>query len=49
VQTLRVGLPDRYVTHGAQALLREEVGFTGAAVAKRVNERLASLSGAAPL
>ncbi|MBK5230711.1 MAG: 1-deoxy-D-xylulose-5-phosphate synthase, partial [Thermoleophilia bacterium] len=49
VQTLRVGLPDRYVTHGAQTLLREEVGFTGAAVAKRVNERLASLSGAAPL
>src|ERR1700693_5157934 len=25
---LRVGLPDRYVTHGAPKLLREEVGFT---------------------
>ena len=25
---LRVGLPDRYVTHGAPALLHEEVGFT---------------------
>ena len=26
---LRVGLPDRYVTHGKPALLHEEVGFTG--------------------
>ena len=25
---LRVGMPDRYVTHGAPALLHEEVGFT---------------------
>jgi 1-deoxy-D-xylulose-5-phosphate synthase len=33
---LRVGLPDRYVTHGKPALLREEVGFTGDAVAERV-------------
>jgi 1-deoxy-D-xylulose-5-phosphate synthase len=33
---LRVGLPDRYVTHGKPALLREEVGLTGPAVAKRV-------------
>jgi 1-deoxy-D-xylulose-5-phosphate synthase len=33
---LRVGLPDRYVTHGAPALLHEEVGFTGAAIAERV-------------
>jgi 1-deoxy-D-xylulose-5-phosphate synthase len=33
---LRVGLPDRYVTHGKPALLREEVGFTGEAVADRV-------------
>ena len=28
---LRVGLPDRYVTHGKPALLHEEVGFTGRA------------------
>ena len=28
---LRVGLPDRYVTHGAPKLLHEEVGFTGRA------------------
>ncbi|HEX3292135.1 MAG TPA: 1-deoxy-D-xylulose-5-phosphate synthase [Solirubrobacterales bacterium] len=37
---LRVGLPDRYVTHGKPSLIREEVGFTGEAVAERV---LASL------
>ncbi len=33
---LRVGIPDRYVTHGKPALLREEVGLTGEAVAERV-------------
>jgi 1-deoxy-D-xylulose-5-phosphate synthase len=35
-RVLRVGLPDRYVTHGKPALLREEVGLTGPAVAERV-------------
>jgi 1-deoxy-D-xylulose-5-phosphate synthase len=35
-RVVRVGLPDRYVTHGKPALLREEVGFTGEAVADRV-------------
>ena len=30
---LRVGLPDRYVTHGKPALLHAEVGFTGKAIA----------------
>jgi 1-deoxy-D-xylulose-5-phosphate synthase len=35
-RVLRVGLPDRYVAHGKPALLREEVGFTGEAVADRV-------------
>jgi 1-deoxy-D-xylulose-5-phosphate synthase len=35
-RVMRVGLPDRYVTHGKPALLREEVGFTGEAVAERV-------------
>lgn len=38
---MRVGLPDRYVTHGSPKLLHEEVGFTPEAVAKRVSERLA--------
>jgi 1-deoxy-D-xylulose-5-phosphate synthase len=33
---LRIGLPDRYVTHGKPALLREEVGLTPAAIADRV-------------
>ena len=42
VSTLRVGLPDRFITHGAPKLLHEEVGFTGEAVARRVTERLAS-------
>ena len=33
---LRIGLPDRYVTHGAPKLLHEEVGFTGEAIAERI-------------
>jgi 1-deoxy-D-xylulose-5-phosphate synthase len=33
---LRVGLPDRYVTHGAPALLHEEVGFTPQRIAERI-------------
>ena len=32
---LRIGLPDRYVTHGKPALLREEAGLTAEAVAAR--------------
>jgi 1-deoxy-D-xylulose-5-phosphate synthase len=35
-RVMRVGLPDRYVTHGKPACLREEVGFTGEDVAERV-------------
>jgi 1-deoxy-D-xylulose-5-phosphate synthase len=41
-RVLRVGLPDRYVTHGKPALLHEEVGLTGAAVAERVLAALRS-------
>jgi 1-deoxy-D-xylulose-5-phosphate synthase len=33
---LRVGLPDRYVTHGKPGLLQEEVGFTGERIAERI-------------
>jgi len=33
---VRVGLPDRFVTHGAPKLLHEEVGFTGEAIAARI-------------
>src|SRR3954449_194823 len=35
---LRFGLPDRYVTPGKPALLREEVGLTPAAIAAKVAE-----------
>jgi 1-deoxy-D-xylulose-5-phosphate synthase len=38
---LRIGLPDRYVTHGKPALLHAEVGFTGKAIAQRVVDALA--------
>jgi 1-deoxy-D-xylulose-5-phosphate synthase len=40
VQLLRVGIPDRFITHGAPALLHEEIGFTPEAVARRITERL---------
>ena len=33
---LRIGLPDRFVTHGAPALLHEEVGFTAERIAERI-------------
>ncbi len=39
---LRVGLPDRYVTHGEPALLHEEVGFTAERIAERVRTALGS-------
>src|SRR4051794_10603 len=37
---LRIGLPDRYVTHGKPALLHAEVGFTGRDIARRVEAAL---------
>jgi 1-deoxy-D-xylulose-5-phosphate synthase len=33
---VRVGVPDRYVTHGAPALLHEEIGYTAERIAERV-------------
>jgi 1-deoxy-D-xylulose-5-phosphate synthase len=45
-RVLRVGLPDRYVTHGKPALLRGEVGLTGQSVADRV---LAATPSAQPI
>ena len=39
---LRVGLPDRYVTHGAPKLLHEEVGFTGGRIAERIEAAVSS-------
>jgi len=44
---LRVGLPDRYVTHGSPALLHEEVGFTGERIAERVEAAVTHRSGVA--
>jgi 1-deoxy-D-xylulose-5-phosphate synthase len=44
-KVLRIGLPDRYVTHGKPALLRAEVGLTGESVADRV---LSSISSSQP-
>ncbi|HZJ28923.1 MAG TPA: transketolase C-terminal domain-containing protein, partial [Solirubrobacterales bacterium] len=41
---LRLGLPDRYVTHGKPALLREEVALTPEAVAEAVTARLLALA-----
>ena len=35
-RVLRVGLPDRFVTHGAPKLLHAEVGYTGERIAERV-------------
>jgi 1-deoxy-D-xylulose-5-phosphate synthase len=46
-RVLRLGLPDRFVTHGSPALLREEVGLTPEAVAERVAEAVLEPSGAA--
>ena len=37
---LRVGIPDRFVTHGKPALLRAEVGLTPEAIADRVTQSL---------
>ncbi|HXB16293.1 MAG TPA: 1-deoxy-D-xylulose-5-phosphate synthase [Solirubrobacteraceae bacterium] len=45
VRIMRVGLPDRYVTHGKPALLHEEVGFTGERIAERI---LLALGDASP-
>jgi len=37
---LRIGLPDRYITHGAPALLYDELGFTGDRIAERIQAAL---------
>jgi 1-deoxy-D-xylulose-5-phosphate synthase len=45
-RVLRIGLPDRFVTHGTPTLLREEVGLTPAAVADRVAQAVLEPTGA---
>jgi 1-deoxy-D-xylulose-5-phosphate synthase len=44
-QVVRVGIPDRYVTHGKPALLQEEIGFTPERVAERIEAALARSDG----
>jgi 1-deoxy-D-xylulose-5-phosphate synthase len=44
---LRVGLPDRFVTHGAPALLHAEVGFTPERIAERVQAAVSKRSSVA--
>jgi 1-deoxy-D-xylulose-5-phosphate synthase len=41
-RVMRIGLPDRYVTHGKPALLRAEVGLSGESVADRVLNTVSS-------
>jgi 1-deoxy-D-xylulose-5-phosphate synthase len=41
---MRVGLPDRFVTHGKPSLLHAEVGLTPEAVVERVLEAVGSRS-----
>jgi 1-deoxy-D-xylulose-5-phosphate synthase len=41
---MRVGLPDRYVTHGKPALLHAEVGYTGERIAERIAAAVGSTS-----
>jgi 1-deoxy-D-xylulose-5-phosphate synthase len=45
-RVLRLGLPDRYITHGKPALLRGEVGLTAEMVAERVAQAVTEPSGA---
>jgi 1-deoxy-D-xylulose-5-phosphate synthase len=33
---LRIGLPDRFVTHGSPGMLHKEVGYTGRQIAQRI-------------
>ena len=47
-RVMRVGLPDRYVTHGKPELLRGEVGLTGQSVADRVLAAMPSEHPVAP-
>jgi len=48
VRVLRIGLPDRYVTHGTPALLRDEVGLSSDAVADKVAQAVLAPSATFP-
>jgi 1-deoxy-D-xylulose-5-phosphate synthase len=47
VRIMRVGLPDRYVTHGAPDLLHAEVGFTAERIAERIETAILDRSSTA--
>jgi 1-deoxy-D-xylulose-5-phosphate synthase len=38
---MRVGLPDRYVTHGKPDLLHQEIGYTAERIAERIEAAVA--------
>ena len=42
-QLLRLGLPDRFIDHGEQAILLAELGLDGAGIAASVRERLGAV------
>jgi 1-deoxy-D-xylulose-5-phosphate synthase len=42
---MRVGLPDRFVTHGSLKLLHEEVGFTAERIADRIRAAVVDRTG----
>src|SRR5579862_1289290 len=46
VRILRVGVPDRYVTHGSPARLHEEIGYTAQRIAERVRAAIFARPGA---
>jgi 1-deoxy-D-xylulose-5-phosphate synthase len=41
-RVLWIGLPDRYVTHGAPSLLHDEIGFTAERIAERIDAAAAT-------
>jgi 1-deoxy-D-xylulose-5-phosphate synthase len=45
-RVIRIGLPDRYVTHGKPALLHAEVHYTGEHIAARIRAAIGAESGA---
>jgi len=40
INTLNIGIPDRFIEHGNQKLLREKLGLTALGIVKRVGEYL---------
>jgi 1-deoxy-D-xylulose-5-phosphate synthase len=51
IKTLRIGLPDRFIEHGPQALLREKYGLDANGIYRSVKEFVerTSLKAVAPV